>query len=286
MSESCQAEIAGDFTELVAHLWAHVHAPQPGDAYDPRYIEWARVAIGPADDLMHDAAMIGPRWDPALHLWSELHADIPVYRATASRALADLDASAVGDARILAALQAIDGPVAELVHTTLSLLAPTMQRLFADVMAPELLSGLQAVNAALAMATDVAPGLAERAVALSWVLGPRGRGMPRRIVVGAPASWNDQSPALTAVLALHEHAVVRASATEYVGAEWAALTGNAKSICGASRGLRTAYAQWLGGLDLRALVQAAVTRGWVSAADGEGLVGDSAERLERFAALG
>lgn len=266
-------------------MWAHVRIAGPGNAFDPRYVAWARARFDAetTELLTRDAALIGRMWREPLHAWSELHPAIADFMATAGRPLGELAAADVAQPRTLSTLQALDGPVAELVHASLGLLAPAMVAVHRDVIAPSLRARIPEVVDALAIAADVCPGLDARRVELCWPLGPRGRAFPSRIVVGAPADWNGQSAWTTAALALHEYTVAASGTSDYVASEWEALTTNARRLARRSGSLATAYGAWLARLDLDGLLPAAVRCGWLSADEADALRADPAGRLTRLA---
>ena len=286
MSEGREAGLiglAGGFTDLVLHLWAHVRAPGPGNSFDPRYVAWARGCFSATEQarVEQDAAIIGARWHDSLHAWTMLHRDLDELAATVKEALADVRAPQVADAAVLRALQAIDDPVIELAHAALGLLLGPWRSVYSSEVEPAMRRVQPEVESALSLAVAIAPGLVDRSVALSWPLGPRGRAMPDRIVVGAPADWNGQAPIVSAVLALHEHAVLEAS-SDHFGAEWEALVVTAKRTRDGPAELRRAYDQWLASLDLDAILDA---RPELSPTVRDALLEDAAGRGERLARL-
>lgn len=274
---------AGDFADLVFHLLSHVRASGPGSAFDARYVAWSRGAFEASVQarVEEDAEIIGARWHDALHRWPLLHDGLEGLVNTAKQELAAVRAEQVAEASVLTALQAIDDPVTEVVHASLSLLAGPWREVYASQVAPALNEVQPQVDGVISQALVVAPQLGDRRIELSWALGPRGRAMPDRIVVGAPAPWNGQAPILSVVLALHEHAVLEVHAEDYFSAEWQALRVNAARTRNAPDELREAYDAWLAGLDLDGVL----ARAPISSGDREALHRDAATRGDRLASL-
>ena len=244
--------LAGDFAELVLHLWAHVRAPGPGNAFDPRYVAWSRGVFDASTQrrLEQDAGIVGARWSNAMFRWPWLHHGLDEFANTAAQELAHVGPDQVADPGALRSLQAIDDPVTEVVHASLSLLVDGWRDVYGREVTPALRWAQAEVAARMPLAVAVAPELGRRRVELSWALGPRGRAMSDRIVVGAPAAWNRQAPIASVVIALHEHAVLESDAADHFQAEWRALCVNAARTRNASDELRGAYDEWLAGLDL------------------------------------
>lgn len=275
--------LASDFADLVLHLWAHVQASGPGSSFDARYVAWSRGVFEASVQARaeEDAGIIGARWHDALHRWPLLHDGLDGFVKTASEALAEVRADRVADAGVLKRLQAIDDPVVEVVHASLSLLAGPWRDVYTSEVVPALEEVLPHVDGVVSQALAVAPELGSRRIELSWALGPRGRAMPDRIIVGAPAPWNEQAPILSVVLALHEHAVLEADADDYFGAEWYALRINAARTRNAPDELRDAYDAWVAGLDLAAVLAVAP----ISTTERAELTTDAAGRGDRLAGL-
>lgn len=274
---------AGDFADLVFHLWAHVQASGPGSSFDARYVAWSRSVFEASVQarVEEDAGIIGARWHDALHQWPLLHGGLDGFVKTAGQELAEVRAARVADAHVLKSLQAIDDPVVEVVHASLSLLAGPWRDVYTSEVVPTMNEVLPHVDGVVSQALVVAPELGSRRIELSWALGPRGRAMPDRIIVGAPAPWNEQAPILSVVLALHEHAVLEADTDDYFGAEWYALRINAARTRNAPNELRDAYDAWLAGLDLGAVLAQVP----ISSGDRDALSRDGAARGDRLAEL-
>lgn len=280
--------IADEFTQLVFHAFAHAPLRGPGNVYDPRYVAWATGRCD-ADDqrsLLHDAGLLAQLWngDPrhdALHRLCELHAGIREFSSCSSRSLAELSASEVAAPELLACLRELPG--AELLHATLALVAPGFMRMWTEF-APTLEHADTSVRAWIERLDRHCPGLADARVELVWALGLHGRALSQRILVGAPADWNGCTPARQAVLAAHEHAVVRFGGRDYVADEWAALTGLAHQLRNAESELRDAHSEWLASLELSPLLAAAVARGYVGAGEAEAIANDLPSRADRLSA--
>lgn len=248
---------ADGFTQLVAHLFAHVSIAGPGNLADPRYVAWASERLGPADRAMleHDAALLARLWadDPrldVLHGLCELHGDLDGFRATANRSLAALRSDEVRDPELLAVLRSIDP--AEFVHASLAVTVDAFADSLEEIASELVLARARVLPWLERMAMHV-PELDAVAIELVWAMGEHGRALPSRILVGAPAVWNRMEPARAAVLAAHE-ALVRASESdEYVVCERWAIAELRERMRGADVELRTAHAAWLASLDLSGL---------------------------------
>ena len=277
------------FTDLVLHVLAHVSVPGPEDLFEPRYVAWAEAAT-PADlhaRLLADADVLAHRWSSAeglaLQAWPDLHRDLPAFFVTRARALADVRSDEVASPGVLARLQACTPAIGELVHAQLGLLAPWFAKMHNDVVTPAIAEVLDEVAEVLADAAALVPSFARERVELAWPLGPRGRGLAGRIVIGAPAPWNGMAPATTAVLALHEHAVRCASTSEWASAEWTALRELAGAMRGAPAPLRSAHAGWLESLELASLVGVLQRQGAIDRGLATRLVGEPEARAELLA---
>lgn len=101
-------------------------------------------------------------------------------------------------------------------------------------------------------------------VALVHALGARGRVLEEALFVGAPSVWSGVTPAMSAVIALHEHAVRRSSG-HFVQREWAALTRVAKTLRDGHDALHQAHADWLAMADLSSIAEGAVRLSLVGA---------------------
>lgn len=285
--------IADDFTQLVAHVLAHVELGRAGDLYDPRYVAWAREHLdaGCCETLEHDAALIGARWRAdarldVLHGMFELHGDLAEYRGTMSRTLAELDPHEVRSAGVLASLrEGAIAPIAELLHTTLALIADDFAAALRRL-GPLLGHGCAQLHPRLQRLVAAVPGLEHARVEVVWALGMHGRAFSDRILVGAPSSWSDCRPERQAVLAAHECCVRASEADDYVGSEWEALVTLARSMQRLDDlALRDAHASWLAELDLAELVRGVVARGWLSHEQGRALIDDTPGRARRLAQL-
>lgn len=280
--------IADEFTQLVFHVLAHAPLRGPGNVHDPRYVAWAAERCD-ADDqrlLGHDAGLLARLWDAdprydALHRFCDLHAGLREFSACAGRALAQLRASEVAEPELLEQVRELEG--AELLHATLALVAPGFARVWAEL-APTLEHADASVRAWIDRLDRHCPGLADARVELVWALGLHGRALSKRILVGVPAAWSGSAPARQAVLAAHEHAVVRFGGRDYVTDEWAALTGLAQQLRGAESQLRDAHREWLASLALSPLLAAVVARGYVDAREAEAIDRDPLGRADRLSA--
>lgn len=281
-----------DFTELVFHVLAHVPVGGAGCLHDPRYVAWARGrAPHELERLLHeDAAVLERTWSsgpmPAIvHAWPELFGTIAELRSHARHELRALAPAQVRAPAVLAGIVAVDRPELELLHATLCALAPWFAPWHAAEVEPALQQAAAAVAAWLPAAVRVLPSLGAAQIELSWVLGPRGRGMPSRIVVGAPAPWHDLDARISMVLAMHEQAVIDSGHADYLHAEWAALTGLAARMALAPEELRQAHARWLASLELRPLLAPLHAAGRISLEQRVALLHDREGRSPQLAAL-
>lgn len=281
------------FTDLVLHVLAHVRLGGAGCVHDPGYRAWAQDRM-PAELrqlLEHDAAVVERAWSGGraplvVHAWPELLGSIAELRAVSTRELRVLSASQVRAPWVLERLVAVDDPTIELLHATLCALAPWYATWREHELEPALkVAAVERVRPWLEVAAGVLPSLSSTRIELSWSLGPRGRGFPSRIVVGAPVEWNRMDPRLSAVLALHEHAVQSSGHTGYVEAEWAALTRLAARMTMASSELAQAHAQWLASLELQPLLAELHASGRIDREQQRGLADDREHRAARLAAL-
>ena len=280
--------IADEFTQLVFHVLAHAPLRGPGDVHDRRYVAWASERFAASDQqlLVHDAGLLARLWNDdarydALHRLCDLHAGLAELLACSERSLAELRPREVADPTLLATLRELPG--AELLHTTLALLAPGFARAFAEL-GPTLERADADVRAWIDRLGEHCAGLAQTRVELVWALGLHGRALANRILVGAPAQWNGCTPARQAVLAAHEHTVAQISAGDYIADELTALTELAYQLRGADPQLRDAHREWLASLDLSPLLRAVVARGQLAAVEAEALDRDVAGRADRLSA--
>lgn len=279
-----------DFTELVTSLWAHLPIATTGDLHAPALVRWWQ-AQDLDDDvralLVRDAPVLTAAWRArperdAWHAWAELFADLARFAGARARALAELAPADVDAPALLAALR--DDPAAELVHADLAIWAPSFARVHRDVIAPALIGACRAAAPWLAQASARMPSLADHRVELAWSLGPHGRGLPGRIVVGAPARWHDGDPIHPAVMAMHEHAVRDLAVGDHAAREWSALVRVARLFAGSDDPLAAAHARWCRGLDLRDLVAALAPRWPGRAGELAAVRDDPAGRVARLAA--
>ena len=269
---------AGDWAELCFHGLAHLPLPGVERLYEPRLIAacagWPERAREPlVTDAPAIAAMMA-REGTAMRAQSMplLHGDLGSFLRSGPRELMELGA---GDAEpsILSIVRG--SPAIEWLRADLLLIAEAFD---AARDRGALAAAAQEVSGHLAHRTDVAAR-----TEVSWALGPRGRGFSDRVVVGAPAPWwcrDEVDRAIPAVLALHEHAVLRASG-DYVSREWAALVQLARALEGDPLG--PAHRRWLAGLDLSVVLEGAVRRGLVSPEVAGSLASTPARRPELLA---
>ncbi len=269
------------FAELVLHVLAHVRTPGPLDLHDERYVAWAaartpelsRVKVQP------DAELLAGAWSDAeadvLQGWTDLHHELSGFVRTKERALAELGDEDVDDPELLARLQASSPVFTELFHAQLGLLVHWFAGLHAVHVAPALATACTSVGEHCASVLELAPSLGRFRVELAWSLGPRVRVSRRRIIVGAPAAWNDVDAEVSAVLVLHADALRRAGAEDPALARWSALVELAESLSTSSSAgarLRDAHARWLAGLELAPLCRALARSGRITAADTDALL--------------
>jgi hypothetical protein len=248
---------ADDFTQLVAHLFAHVPLAGPGNLGDPRYAAWAADQLGAEDRAMleHDAALLARLWaeDPrldVLHGLVDLHGDLEGFRATANRRLAALRFDEVRDPELLEVLRTLDA--AEFVHASLSAMIDAFEKLL-EAIEPALMLAKARVLPWLERMVVHVPELDAVPIELVWAMGEHGRALPSRILVGAPAAWNRIDPARAATLAAHEALVRAHPSDDYVTCERWAIAELSERMRGADRELRDAHVAWLNSLDLSGL---------------------------------
>lgn len=278
-----------DFCELVLHVLAHVSLPEPGNLHDPRYVAWARAHM-PASEagwLREGVAVFERAWaggvPPVVHAWPELFGSIEAFRSSATSELALLSPGEVQAPEILRWAQAMGRADLELFHATLGALAPWYARWRTQTLESPLRESIAAVRPWVDEAREVVPSLDRVALELAWPLGAHGRAFARRIVVGAPGRWNELDPPVVAVLFMHEQRVRDGGAKDYVEAEWAALTGLAARIRGASARLREAHRAWVASLELGPLLEVLERSGRIEAEEHEALIHDPEGRAEWLA---
>lgn len=280
------------FTDLVLHVLAHVRVGGAGCVHDPRYVAWMR-GRAPAEVermLGEDAAVLGRAWSggrmpEVVHAWPELLGSIEALRACARLELRAMSPEQVREAGVLARLVACDRPELELLHATLGMLAPWYADWRAAEVEPALRAASDAVQPWLEPAAAVLPSLRDARIELAWALGPRGRGFPARIVVGAVAPWCELEAVDAVVLALHEQSVIDSGHAGWVRAEWEGLTSLAARMVAAPQALRRAHARWLALLELRSLLEPLHAAGHLTTEERDGLLHARDERAERLARL-
>lgn len=285
-------EPTSDFTELVLHVLAHVPVGGAGCLHDPRYVAWMRGrAPVELEQLLHDDAEVlaraweGGRMPEVVHAWPELLGTIAELRACAMLELRALAPAQVRTPAVLAGIVGVDAPEVELLHATLCALAPWFARWRAAEVEPALVRSMADMMPWLAAAEHVLPSLRAARIELAWALGPRGRGLPTRILVGAPAPWHDLDARFPVVLAMHEQSVIDSGHASYVKGEWAALTGLAARMRAAPAELREAHVRWLASLELSPLLAPLHAVGRITLEQRVGLLHDREHRAEQLAVL-
>ena len=275
------------FAELCFHALASVPTGDVGSSYATDYLAWAQgqglFDEDAREDGEHVARAVGGAARGLLHAWPRLHHDLGAFARARRFALADLAAHDVEDAPTLTAIQRAADPALELLHARLGLALPRWAAVHGDIIAPALEAACARLGPLLSEACARAPSLFGRRIELSWVLGPRGRAHSERLIVGAPAPWHDGSDAQSVVIALHEHAVRDLADGDWAEVEWSAL----RRVCSwlATGSLASAHAAWIACLDLRTLVDAVRTRGWIDTAIASRLLDEPAARPALLAAL-
>jgi len=267
---------ASAYADLVFHVLAHAPPPVGGTlaaascSFDPRYLEWAHRALpepafgAAAEDAELTSRLLGRASEAdvaRLSCLPFLCSDLSALDRAGGRALAEIGSEVGIEAAIASSLQASKSELLEIVWCTTLLCRAAWGDAYGAVIEPALREAAEVVAPSLEAAIRLAPGLSDRDLSLSFVLGPRGRAYDGQIVVGAPLPWNGQSADTSAVLWLHEHAVSLAhglhsrspsSLTEaHRFAESAAVV--AVRRCLADHDLDGAYRAWLDGCDLMAL---------------------------------
>ena len=184
----------------------------------------------------------------ALQWLPKLHTSLRSFTRSAPFELNELAAADDIDSEALCALQSSDPRAMEWLRSDLLLAASSFQP-----------PSMSRANCAEVESLLLTVEVAERpeSVALVHALGARGRVLGDAIFVGAPAAWSAVTPAMSAVIALHEHAV-RASPGDFVRREWAALQRVARTLRDEHEALHQAHADWLAMADLSALAEGAV----------------------------
>ena len=279
----------GAFGDLALHAFALI-PPTAGmgrvhlaaSLHDHGYATWALATLPAAatDPVRRDAVALGALFARAsaedialLSTLPALYRDIDRFLGAARRELAELGEDEVDDPRALRALVSVPRPLAELLRCALLLAAPAYAKAHRDLVRPEVERSTAAVLVWLERAAEAAPGLRSCPVALAHPLGARGRATADAVWIGAPARWNDLSPARAAVQALHEAAVRIAGGRAMERAvpddaevadapagraerDWALVEACAlAAVAELARGtaLEAAHAEWLARLDVRGL---------------------------------
>lgn len=266
-----QVEPVGAFADLAFHGLAHVPLRGPESLHDPRYVAWCAATMDrdAREPLASDGPALGAQVDAlgaglAIQWLPRLHRDPESFARAGSLELAALGEHHGCDAIALRALRGVDPVAVEWLRADLLL----SQRAFLRARA-ELDGLVRGVCAEITAVLATVRSLARPArVRVALALGSRGRGFQDGVIVGAPAPWNGLDAATPAVLALHEHAVVRASG-DHTRREWTALTSVARALASEPEPLRSAHARWVAALDLDALSRAAAHAELVDADDAE-----------------
>lgn len=285
--------LADDYTQLAFHVLAHVARTDPGDLFDERHVDAARdlFSADARTRLIDDAHVLARMARPldahlqrtdlgALDLLPELHRSLAAFRRTATRALAELTAEDVADPSALRSLQRL-GPAAELLHAQMALLLREFQTVHAAHIQPWARTTIAAVSPWLTALAEHVPGLADARIELVWALGPHGRAMPGRILIG---SATPDDPLTPAILAMHEYAVTTSNYIDYTRGEWDSLRRAARWTAAAPEPLRAAHTRWLASLDLSRLLDAAADAGLLTLADRTRLR-DSPDRADALRTL-
>ena len=275
-------EVADEFTQLVAFVLAHVPRAGPGDLFDRRLVVWSATVLSVAahERLVADGELLGALWRAdarldALEGLLLLHRSAGAFRATAGRALAEVEPAEVAEPAVLRALQRL-GPPGELMHAALGLLIDEFVEVCARWISPWGHEAAGAIAPWLSALAEVVPGFGAARVELVRALGRRGRALPGRVLIGCV----DDDAATSAIVAMHEYAVCTSGQVDYVGMEWDALVRGARWAVAAPAVLREAHARWVAGLELTGLVDGAVRAGLVAPDRGARVVQEPARRAE------
>ncbi|MEM9192523.1 MAG: hypothetical protein AAGF12_25335 [Myxococcota bacterium] len=258
--------VGSDFTNLVYHGLAFARVAHHSSLWDPAYLRWARTTL-PTDShrwFDEDARAFEALYHrspaaEALHGFPMGYADIESFLQSAGAPVEALD-TAHPFARTLRQLPT---PLVELFRANLALSATAYRDEFARSLRTELATTVDRVQPHLDAALSIDESLDDKSIELVFSLGPRGRGLGTRLVVGAPVPWTSISPATPIVLALHESAVGRASIRNagYVRSELTALIDLSIRIAGAPSALQEAHTDWVNRLALDSLIDTAVANG-------------------------
>jgi hypothetical protein len=139
------------------------------------------------------------------------------------------------------------------VHATLALLDDRFASMRETFVEAELARAVAEVRPWLARLHACVPELGHQPIELVFAMGPHGRALARRILVGAPAAWNGLDPLAVALQAAHE-ALVRACPLDgYVALERWALAELPARLHDADATVQQGHAAWLAGLDCSGL---------------------------------
>lgn len=282
-----RVEPVDSFAELVFHGLAHVPMKGVGSLFDPRYVAWSRDTLPEAarEPLATDAPAIGAQVDLldaglALQWLPRLHPSLDAFARTARRELAELSEADGCDATALRSLRSVDPRAVEWLRADL-LLASRPFGSAREVVGRELREACDAIEAALSLAPDAAR---PESVRVAWALGAHGRGFDDGIVVGACAPWNGLDAATPAAIAMHEHAVLRATG-DHAQREWTALASVARALSDGPHALWDAHTRWVASLELVDLASAAVARGEIDRRVADELLASPALRARSLARL-
>jgi hypothetical protein len=278
-----------DFADLVFHALAHLPLSDHTTLFDPRYLAWAeRLPEETRAPFAEDATVLVRRWAlrdaGGLQFFPILQASIADFLVSARKEFRELRSDDVGSAPALDALRRVDEALVEILRADLALAAREYEAVFAERIRPELARFCDPIAA---LSESLARHLPER-IELSSVLGPRGRALGARIVVGAPLAWAEIETATPIVLALHEH-LVRTStargADRYAATEWDALVRGADIVAGGAAEIAPAHARWVERLALRPLLDRLVALGTIDAPFADRLERAGAERAAMLRSL-
>lgn len=250
---------AGDWTDLVFHVLAHVPAPEfPANLFSPAYVQYVAEAAGPAGARpLGDVASV---LSASLHShadWARLQLVAWLFEDVAgaqAAALRDLEAL-VPESPAAAALQRAREPTltaAEFLRASALLEAPAHAAL------PALEWDRNALAAALASACAIAPRLATARLHVAPALTHHGRVQGAAIWIGAPAPELAVSVEHVALQAAHEATVLEVGeADERSGALLPERVREAVAVVvlaerARTQGLRAAHAAWAARWNLQA----------------------------------
>jgi hypothetical protein len=277
---------ASCISELVFHglSWLAV-AEHPASLFDPRYHRFAREQLEPECNVLfeEDGALLGARFVARdLVLWHALPTAFESPSELRSFAKS-LTLANPARRRLVAECLRRDAEATEWFALDLAYASRAFERGYASVLRPMTERGCEALAPALERAMRIDPALARFEIALSAVLGGRGRALDGdRLFTGAVTPWSDHDATHSAVQLLHERAVRGAGDVDYVCAEWTALVELAKRVEGTE--LEQAHAAWVARHELRSLIEQAIARGYASRAECEGIAFGSRRGAARLRA--